>query len=161
MEKLEFSRIMERSILGTLQQLSQQSSPDTGKVLNYFIRLETELVVLIDGIGLNPKVYPVIDADKLLDDADWKTVLECFAGSFEDCLPDLAAMWTLCSLQENASQYYQQAALHSSEPQQKIFYKSLAELRVIAKRRAESANRIIYNMIWNKVGFAPFQLGKE
>lgn len=161
MEKLEFSQIMERSILSTLQPLSSQCSPVAGKILAYFIRFETQLAAFIDEVALNPKVYPDIDADKLLADTEWKSVTAEFTGKFDGDLRDLAVIWTVYSLQENSSQYYQQAALHSYELQQKIFYKSLAELKTIIKRRADAANRISYNLIWDKVGFAPFQLGKE
>lgn len=161
MEKLAFSQIMERNILDTLQQLSSQSSPAAEKVFTYFIRFETELAALIGRVATRPMAYPDIDTEKLLADAEWKRVTAELPGIANDGFPDIAIVWTLCSLLENSGQYYQQASLHSSDPQQKIFYKSLAEMKMIVRRRADAVNRISYNLIWDKVGFAPFQLGKE
>lgn len=69
-------------------------------------------------------------------------------------------LWMLSGTLEKMAQYYSQAAANSAHPVQQLFCRSLMEVKKISHRRVDGLLRILYNRIWQGVGFAPYVLVK-
>ena len=59
------------------------------------------------------------------------------------------------------TQFYQQASKHSMQPQVRLFFGSVAELKLMLRRRIDGVERVVANQVWKSVGFAPGLLGKD
>lgn len=107
------------------------------------------------------ETYSQIDLDALVgSDNEWEQVSQAFATSSPSSV-NLTTIWMIYALIERSGQFYQQAANNSAYPSTKLFLSSLFQVRNIIRRRIGSILRVLYNNVWEEIGFAPFLLGKD
>jgi hypothetical protein len=74
---------------------------------------------------------------------------------------DLVALWAIYAALDKSAQFYRQAVLNTPYPLPRLFWGSLAEIKTMMRRRVDGLLRVMYNGIWEQIGFAPFALGRE
>lgn len=154
---------MENAIQEELQtQLNNSQVPELRPLIELLIKGQISILQLLS--QANNEIFPYnsneISGKILGNDNVWKEAgtIKNNASSPSSCLVQL---WILSGLLDKSSQYYRQAALNSAYQQNKLFFSSIAEVKVIQNRRIDSVLRSIYNIIWGDIGFAPFSLGRS
>ena len=154
---------METAIKEELEvQLNNSQVPELRPLVELLIKGQISILQVLSQASNDTFAYnPIEISEKILgNDNVWKeaATIKNNTSSSSSCLVQL---WILSSLLDKSSQYYRQTALNSAYQQSKLFFNSIAEVKVIQKRRIDSVLRSIYNIIWGDVGFAPFSLGRS
>ena len=164
MNALLFAMSMEKSIDANLKDLQGNCSPELQSVLAQLILFQHEfeqtllqLQSLESGQGL-----PEIDTLRLVgNDELWNSLSHQFNPT---SLPSAADYMVLCSVHamlDKTSQFYLQTAKNVEQAPQRLVLSSIAEMKLMLRRRFDGIERIVANQVWNAVGFPPGMLAKE
>lgn len=161
-----YALIMENSIRQEVilrqQNCPMQLKPLLEMITNYQEAHINILQQVIDKDNLS--TYPELNGLEKLFEINWTDNFKFEVhkdASIEQLMKLYMILSILSSIIEKSLQFYRQASSNSAYEYEKIFYNSLAEQKKVVKRRIDSALRIVYNILWSLVGFAPFIFGKE
>lgn len=162
-KELLFAADLEKNILAEVEKVVQSVSPAIRPAVHMLFLAEQGWNDLFTKkLGKNGDQYPLPDAETLLGcDKDWQKIIESLKEAVPEGTGSLTLFWMLYALVERTVQYYQQAAANSAYPAERLFFTSLAQYKILMKKRVGSLVRIMYNHAWAELGFAPFLLGKE
>ncbi len=59
------------------------------------------------------------------------------------------------------AQFYLQTAKNIEQAPQRLLLSSIAEMKLMLRRRFDGIERVVANQVWNAVGFPPGMLAKE
>lgn len=165
MQIFQFAAAMEASIRQETERIADQAPAGMEPVLSAVAAFQAEFELLIDRAqytNVDTGSYPEINPATLLGaDGGWQAAGGPLKTAAGENIAVLTTLWQLSSLVEKSGQFYQQAALNSAHPSSRLYLSSLAEVKVMLRRRLDSLQRVVYNEVWAAVGFAPFVLGKD
>ncbi|MBP2653029.1 MAG: hypothetical protein H6Q73_598 [Firmicutes bacterium] len=165
MKELRFAVVLEASIRHEVEHIAKQASAELQLVLDIVSRFQAEFELLLDracSIDVSNGKYPEVPVNVLLgSDGEWQQAIKSFTLSGDKSVANLTNLWMIIALIENSRQFYQQALLNCPYPTARIFLSSLAEIKIILRRRIDGVLRGMYNEVWAQVGFAPFVIGKD
>lgn len=159
---IQFALRLENACIVTLEDEADHAPNMLKSLIELAIGCQKNFYSLIgqaSRINANTEKYPIVDPLSLVSsEADWRNAFDGFTEQPHDLALAIVHLWTIYELFEKSGQFYQQAALNSPYPAERLFYSSLAEAKKMLKRRLDSAIRVISNEIWGEIGFAPFAL---
>lgn len=162
MTAYEFALSLENGLHNEIEDLLEKHSITTNTLLKIIYENQKNVIDLINAasrLQIDIAVFPSLDASLLNDATSWNAITDEYKSSF--IIEELFIYWKINALIEKNAQFYQQAALNSPYPSEKIFFSSLAEIKYILKRRIQGVLQIMYNHIWGEIGFNPILFGKE
>jgi hypothetical protein len=132
-------------------------------LINSFQQGFFKLLIIAKSIDVDTAKYPVVEASELLgSDTAWQQLaLQPTPSEVVENMDTLTTLWSICSLIDRSTQYYQQAAANNAHPATRLFFHSLAESKKIIRGRLAGIIHLMYNQYWGQLGFAPFMLGKD
>ena len=154
-EAIHFAIQLEAAIGLKVKKL-KETEPDNAKHLLDMIELfEHRLETLLRTVNETP----VFDPFELLgDETLWIQASSNLLTTSHDAATTLTMLWTLCELTEHSGQFYYQAAANAPHLSERLFFRSLSEVKKLLYRKLNNVLRTIYNDIWGTIGFAPFDL---
>ena len=164
MNTLAFAASMENSIFANIEKLKPGCSADLHPLLEALagFHKEFEMVLVRAKSVTDGQSMPELDTMQLLGtDENWRVLTGVFSASSSPNALDYAVLWSVHAMLDKSAQFYQQAARQSVQPQLRLFYGSLGEIKLILRRRMDGVERVVTNQVWKEVGFAPGLLGKE
>jgi hypothetical protein len=164
MTSFEFALSMETCITNEVKNLFNDAPDELIPLIEIIYRIQKEYKRLIDTaiiIKIDSESFPDIDISIIGNDVDWKDLASIYGNTSDLAIEKLISFWKLYTLIEKSAQFYQQAALNSPHPAEKLFFASLAEIKHILRRRMKGILQIMYNHIWAEIGFAPIVIGKD
>ncbi|MCE5285464.1 MAG: hypothetical protein LLG02_06425 [Pelosinus sp.] len=160
-KELLFAADLEKNILSELKKMTENAAIVLGPALHMLIAAEEGWNELFHLLAENQPQYPALSTEILAgSDQEWLKVIAPLKEVEIQNTDSLILFWMLYALIERTAQYYQQAAANSAYPDQRQFFNSLSQCKLLLKKRIDSIMRIMYNHAWAEVGFAPFMLGK-
>ncbi len=166
-KSFNFALMLENSIEEELAQIMQhvpQEQPAYKSVLILVLKLQGLFKLDVEkarDVDAANQTYPLIDRDTLVgSDHEWEQIVDAFSTLSLSSV-NLPTIWMMYGLIEKSAQFYQQAANNSAYPSTRLFFNSLFQVRSTVRRRIGGILRILYNITWEEIGFAPFQLGKD
>lgn len=163
MTVFEFALSLENCLLNEVKELMNKPSQQTSSLLEIVYESQQKFVNLINttiGIPIGTTALPSVDASLIGKEASWNVITNDYAN-VSPGIDELILYWKLSTLTEKTAQFYQQAALNSPYPVEKLFFTSCAEVKYILKRRIQGILQIMYNHIWGEIGFNPILFGKD
>lgn len=159
---LQFALSMEKTLKDEFEsQVKNPQVPEFKPVFELLIQCQTSILQILsqnqNDISYNNSIE--INEQILGTDTNWKIAPTITSDT--DASPYLVHLWIVNGLLDKSAQFYRQAASNSAYPQRKLFFNSIAEIKLMQKRRIDSILRSIYNIVWADVGFAPVSLGKS
>lgn len=98
-----------------------------------------------------------VDAEIAPDETVWQLKVDDYATAADDEIANhYIPLWTATNAFEKSAAFYRQCAANTVNPAGKMVWLSMAEVKKMAARRAESALRICINRTWKQLGFCPF-----
>lgn len=164
MNALLWAMSMEKSIDANLKNLQGNCSPELQSVLEQLIIFQHEFEKILQQlISLESgQSLPEIDTFRLVgNDELWNSLGNQFQPT---SLPSAANYMVLCSVHEmldKMSQFYLQTAKNVEQAPQRLMLSSIAEMKLMLRRRFDGIERIVANQFWNALGFPPGMLAKE
>jgi hypothetical protein len=164
MRPFEFANSLETVLLRQLESFSGDVSPELQPLLRSLQNSQAtflECLTLAAAVNVDSEPYPSV-AVTILPGSDtvWQKQTAEFATAAKSS-QDLVALWAIYTALDKTAQFYRQAALNTPHPLTRLFWGSLAETKSLMRRRVDGVLRIMYNNIWEQIGFAPFVLGRE
>jgi len=161
---LLFAIAMEKSIGANLKNMQESCSPELKSVLAQLIVFQQEFEQILlqlqspeSGVGL-----PTIDPVRMVgNDELWNSLSNQFQPA---SLPSAADYMVLCSVHamlDKTAQFYLQTAKNIEQAPQRLLLSSIAEMKLMLRRRFDGIERVVVNQVWNAVGFPPGMLAKE
>lgn len=164
MESLTFSASMENSISEVLQELRGGCSPEINRVLDSLLRFHGEFERLMSEVKELPENQPwpeLSAADFVGTDEVWRELTGSINPGTSPNTADYATLWCIHALLDKSAQFYQQAARQNLPEPERLFLSSVAELKLMLRRRIDAVERVVANQVWKAVGFPPGLLGRE
>lgn len=124
--------------------------------------LQSRLELILDKATgcLDPASLPTADFAALVTPQPTVLTMKDLPDDDNAVAAAVLVLWMLSGALEKIAQYYSQAAANSAHPALQAFCRSLAEVKKISLRRLDGSLRILYNRIWERIGFAPYTLVK-
>lgn len=145
-------------------QLTGMSAPTTEPVVSLLRTCQINFLALLSAastINIDSDPYPPVTESQLLgSDTAWRQ-LTLQIDTANANLQVLTTLWSIYIIIDKTTQFYQQAAANSAQPQTRLFFSSLTHVKKILRRRLDGIIQIYYNHYWGEIGFAPFALGKD
>ena len=119
--------------------------------------------LLVAGMAVDPahSHFPEPDLTaSVANDMQWKQAGEIMLTP-EELSVALACLWSAGALLDKTGQFYRQAGINSIYPTERIFFSSLAEVKLLLRRRTNGITQSLGNQLWTEIGFSPFTLAKE
>lgn len=152
---IHFAVQLEAAIGMKVKQLKETESTDAKLLLDMIELFEHRLESLLRTVDESP----VFDPFELLgDETLWIQASSNLLTTPHDSATTLTMLWTLCELTEHSGQFYYQAAANAPHLSERLFFRSLFEVKKMLHRKLNNVLRTIYNDIWGMIGFAPFDL---
>lgn len=131
-------------------------------LLDDLSRIESQLELILDKAAgcTDPVRLPAVDFSALIGPQPSTLAPKELPDDDNAMASIVLVLWMLSGTLEKMAQYYTQAAGNSAHPALQAFCRSLAEVKKISHRRLDGLLRILYNRIWERVGFAPYTLVK-
>ena len=164
MSTLTYAASMEKSIGVNIENLREGCSPELCEVLKLLAGFQQEFeMVLVRATSLSPEQsLPALDTAQLLGtDENWRKMTSAFSAELPPNAQDFTVLWSVHAMLDKSTQFYQQASKQSVQPHVRLFFSSIAELKLMLRRRIDGIERVLANQVWKAVGFAPGLLGKE
>lgn len=164
MKTLAFAASMESSIGANIEKLKPGCSAGLQGLMEQLAGYHREFEMVLVRARSVPagQSLPELDTSQLLgSDERWRALSAAFTADSSPNALDYAVLWSLHAMLDKSAQFYQQASRQSVQPHVRLFFGSLAEMKVILRRRTDGIERIVANQVWKEVGFAPGLLGKE
>ena len=164
MNTLQYAGAMENSIGVTLRTLQANCSPELTRVLEHLVQIQLELerIVLQAESAELGQGLPEFDVMQIVgDELCWRCLANPFQPSSLPSAIDYTVLWSVHAMMAKSAQYYQQAALNTNQPNLRIALSSIAEMKLILRRRIAAIERIVANQLWQSLGFPPGLLAKE
>ncbi len=165
MESIDFATLLEEDIEKKVKLIRSKCPEELTLFLQLVDQCQENFLNLLresQQVDEDVPVYPQIQTNNLVgNDEQWSQATHAFAGLGQSSVENLTWLWMIYVLFERSAQYYQQAVANCPYPAERLFLKSLVEVKSLLKRRIDGAIRILYNEVWASVGFAPFSLGKD
>lgn len=111
-------------------------------------------------IQIDSKPFPIIEPSILGNDIVWKELIKTYSLTSKASIQLLMDFWEIYILIEKSAQFYQQAALNTPHPAEKIFFTSCSEVKHMLRRRIYGILQTMCNHAWSELGFAPFVFAK-
>lgn len=109
---------------------------------------------------IDSEPFPIVEPSILGNDIVWKKTTEAYSITANTSIQLLMDFWEIHILIEKSAQFYQQAALNTPHPAEKIFFTSCSEVKHILRRRIYGILQIMCNHAWAELGFTPFVFAK-
>jgi len=164
MSTLTFAASMEKSIGINIEKLKDGCSPELCDVLELLAGFQQEYELVLTHAKSLPQEQspPELEPSRLLGtDENWRKLTGAFLPDTAPNAQDYTVLWSVHSMLDKNAQFYQQASKQSVQPQLRLFFGSVAELKLMLRRRIDGVERVLANQVWKEVGFAPGLLGKE
>lgn len=164
MSTLTFAASMEKGIGANIEKLKPGCSPELCNVLELLSGFQREFeLVMVRAQSLSAEQnMPELDTEHLLgSDENWRKLTGAFSVDSPPIAQDYTVLWSVHAMLDKNTQFYQQASKHSMQPQVRLFFGSVAELKLMLRRRIDGVERVVANQVWKSVGFAPGLLGKD
>lgn len=163
MEAISIAYELECSLQQQIDLFSGVSSQELTPVIAYINDLQKDFIenlAAAKSIDIDTEEYPQIGNKLLNIGKDWEKIVsdKLFLSAATN---DLLILWSLHTAFDRMEQFYRQSALNNAYPSIRAYFNSLAEVKMLLRRRFHGLIHVIYNDIWGKVGFAPFMLGKD
>ena len=164
MGTLIFAASMEKSIGANIMKLKDGCSPELCDILELLAGFQREFEALLEQADLlSPgQSPPELDTERLHGtDENWRRLTSAFAADMAPNTQDYAVLWSVHAMLDKNAQFYQQASKQSLQPQFHLFFASIAELKIMLRRRIDGVERVLANQVWKSIGFSPVLLGRE
>lgn len=131
-------------------------------LINNFQNNFFKLLTIASSIDVDTAKYPPVETAELFgSDTAWQQLAhQTNPAAVELDMNILAQLWSIFTLIDRSTQFYQQAAANSAHPATRLFFHSLAEAKKIIRGRVAGIIQMLHNHHWGQLGFAPFILGK-
>ena len=164
METFVFASALEKTLLQQMGSLVGNVSPVLQPLLRSLQNFQTEFIgylTVAAEVNVNVEAYPQVDIAIFTgNDTVWQKQAVVLAST-ATTTNDLVALWAIYAALDKSAQFYRQAVLNTPHPLSRLFWGSLAEIKTMMRRRVDGLLRVMYNGIWEQIGFAPFALGRE
>lgn len=161
----EFSVTLEENIENNLCLLKENCPSELYAILQSICEFESKFLSLLrmaPSVDEDVPNYPDVQIELLIGaEEQWLQLTKEFAQHQPKDLKCLNYLWLVFTLADKSLHFYQQAAQNLPHPVDRLFYRSLAEVKKIFRHRVEGVGRVMYNDVWEKIGFAPATFGKE
>jgi len=163
MESMKIARELETALQRQLDLFSGVSSSYLAPVLRYLLNIQADFaenLTVAEHVNVDITEYPPFGNSLRSVNTDWKKLVEDNLLSPAET-GDIVVLWSIHTALDRMEQFYRQSALNSVHPLTRAYFTSLAEVKMLLRRRMDGLIRVRYNDIWEKVGFAPFSLRKD
>jgi hypothetical protein len=164
MNPLLFAESIEKEVAANVESLKAGCSPELCAVLDRLLAFDREFAQMVskalsEPAGSNP---PELDKVKLMGDEEmWVALTNRFNPASPPAAKDFAVLWSIHAMLDKSAQFYQQVSAHTDQVQLRLWLSSLAEIKIVLRRRIAAIERVVANQVWKSVGFAPGLLAKE
>lgn len=131
-------------------------------IIDDLTNLQSQLELILDKAAscADPARLPAVNFTALTGPQSVATFSNNVPDDDNTIAAAILVLWMLSGSLERMAQYYSQAAANSAHPTQQLFCRSLTEVKKISHRRVDGLLRVLYNRVWQRVGFAPYVLVK-